>query len=165
MHFHVLVNVTLVNVLVNVQSRLALARGAEDFGISTNELCRDTLNLLLNLFTPKRALCTTVRISRSFYIQKIDPSIPKISIGLVVLKTMSVMPRKSRWQPRKVCEVGPRAPHRGPATRVLTATFAMSMSGQGVRSHLTEASIMISSSSHRSDLSCTRRRTACLLSV
>jgi hypothetical protein len=48
---------------------------------------------------------------------------------------------------------------------VLTATFAMSMSGQAVSSHLAEASSMISSSSHRSGLSCTRRRTACLLSA
>ena len=48
---------------------------------------------------------------------------------------------------------------------MLTATFAMSMSGQTVSSHLTEASIMISSSSHRSDLSCTLRRTACSLSA
>ena len=80
-------------------------------------------------------------------------------------KVMAHGSTKSRWQPRKVCKVGPRAPHRGPATRWLTATFAMSMSGQAVSSHLTEASIMISYNSHRSDLSCTRRRTACLLSV
>ena len=58
-----------------------------------------------------------------------------------------------------------RAPHQGPATRWLTATFTTSMSGQAVSSHLAEAFSMISSSSLMSDLSCTRRRTACLLSA
>ena len=78
---------------------------------------------------------------------------------------MSVVPGKIVWQPQKFGKVGPRPPIIGPATRVLTATFAMSMSGQAVSSHLTEGLIMISSNSHRSDLSCTRRRAACLLSA
>ena len=80
-------------------------------------------------------------------------------------KTVPVTHGKTLWRSKRLCEVGPRPPHRGPATRVLTATFAMSMSGQAVSSHLTEASDIISYSSHRSDLSCTQRRTACLLSA
>ena len=80
-------------------------------------------------------------------------------------KTVPVTHGKTLWRSKRLCKVGPRAPHRGPATRWLTATFAMPMSGQGVSSHLADALIMTSFSSHRSDLSCTRRRTACLLSV
>ena len=43
---------------------------------------------------------------------------------------------------------------------VLTATFAMFMSGQTVSSHLIEALSTISFRSHRSDFSCTRHRAA-----
>ena len=99
------------------------------------------------------------------YIETIPPSLQIISIGSIDLKTVPVILGRNLWRPREIGEVGPRAPHRGPATRWLTATFAMSMSGQAVSSHFTEASSMISSSSHRSGLSCTRRRTACLLSA
>ena len=80
-------------------------------------------------------------------------------------KTVPVVHGFTLWRSKILCEVRFRPPHRGPATRWLTATFAMSMNGQAVSSHLTEASSMISSNSHRSDLSCTRRRTACLLSA
>ena len=33
--------------------------------------------------------------------------------------------RKTLWRAAKLCKVGPRAPHKGPATRVLTASLGM----------------------------------------
>ena len=105
-----------------------------------------------------------VNISKSKR-EKIIPRGPKISLGSIDIRTVSIDHGKTLWRPTKLGEVRFRPPHQGPATRWVTATFAMPMSGQGVSSHLTEALIMITSSSHRSDLSCTRRRTACLLSA
>ena len=49
--------------------------------------------------------------------------------GSIDLKTVLVILVRNLWRPREIGEVSPRAPHRGPTTRSVTATFAMPMSG------------------------------------
>ena len=58
------------------------------------------------------------------YIETIPPPLQIISMGSIDLKTVPVILVRNLWRPREIGEVSPRAPHRGPTTRSVTATFA-----------------------------------------